>query len=115
MSRHIDISRQFDDAGEWNRRASDAVAAPMGSEHTAKLYVVWVGDPVPAAAMPAGPDIVTLADGLYLVRTDQTRSQLYHAVKRRLAPERLLVARADGHPKFKGMEAGALKWLRAGG
>lgn len=84
----------------------------MNSEPERALYLVWVGDPAGEAVDT--PDAVTLAEGLYLVRTDQTQSQLYHAVKGRTRPERLLVARADGHPKFKGMEAGALKWLRAG-
>ncbi|SDB06832.1 hypothetical protein [Bauldia litoralis] len=95
-------------------KSPDAVTAPMSAGDTSKIYVVWVGEPT-QSSMAEGPDVAVLADGLFLVRTDQTQSQLYHAVKRRLAPKRLLVARADGHPKFKGMEAGALKWLRAGG
>jgi hypothetical protein len=57
------------------------------------------------------PGAVELDDGLFLVRTDLTRSQLYHAVKRRIAPGRLLVAPLLAPPKFKGMKRGAAKEL----
>lgn len=60
-----------------------------------------------------GPALVALAPGLFLAESAQTRSQLYHALKRRFRPGRLLVAALDGDPKFKGMQSGALKWLRA--
>lgn len=65
-------------------------------------------------ALTALHDGRELAEGLWLIRSDQTQSQVYHALKRMTQPERLLVARVNGDPKFKGMSAGALKWLRRG-
>lgn len=78
----------------------------------AALYIVYLEaevapDPVQSL------DLLELAPGLYLAETTRTRSQLYHALKRRFAPRRLLVAPLADAPKFKGMRAGALKWLRA--
>lgn len=55
---------------------------------------------------------VELMPGLYLIRTEQTRSQLYHAIKRRLDPKQFLVAPLSDLPKFKGMNAGASKAVR---
>lgn len=66
-----------------------------------------------AAPMTPGPELVALAPGLYLAESTRTRSQLYHALKRRFQPQRLLVATLDGDPKFKGMQPGAQAWLRA--
>jgi hypothetical protein len=55
-----------------------------------------------------------LRDGLYLVETNETRSKAYHRIKRYLAPDAaLLMAPLADAPKFKGMEPGALKWVRA--
>ena len=85
---------------------------------TAMLYLVWIDSPVPVDA-ELDDDCQRLRPGLWLVRTEQTRSQLYHRLKRALpdAPA-LLVApladRRDGWPKFKGMDSGALAWLREG-
>ncbi|WP_394003704.1 hypothetical protein ACF3M1_02710 [Luteimonas sp. WGS1318] len=58
-------------------------------------------------------DSVQLAPGLHLVESTATRSQLYHRIKRRHAPDRLLVAPLTEPPKFMGMAPGALRWLRA--
>jgi hypothetical protein len=66
-----------------------------------------------AAPVTPGPELVALAPGLYLAESTRTRSQLYHALKRRFQPQRLLVATLDGDPKFKGMQPGAQAWLRA--
>lgn len=78
-----------------------------------RLYLVYVqGAERPDKAV-GNLQAVRLAETLFLVRSAQTRSELYHAVKRRSAPGQLLVAPLDGDPKFKGMAAGALKWLRA--
>lgn len=68
-----------------------------------------------SADAEALPNAVELDDGLFLVRTDLTRSQLYHAVKRRFAPGRLLVAPLLALPKFKGMKRGASKELSGSG
>ena len=71
------------------------------------LYLVYVRDPVPETSPLIGG--VELEPGLYLVRTEQTRSQLYHAIKQRVSPNALLVAPLNDLPKFKGMSAGATK------
>lgn len=71
------------------------------------LYLVYIRDPVPdQSPLFCG---VELEPGLYLVRTEQTRSELYHAIKRKLLPARLLVASLSGMPKFKGMRKHATK------
>lgn len=77
-----------------------------------RLYIVYFAG-AQAPVETDSPDIYRLDEGVYLVQTDQTRSQLYHAIKRRTHPEKLLVAPLADDPKFKGMEEGALKWLRA--
>ncbi len=71
------------------------------------LYLVYIRDPVPDQSPMFGG--VELEPGLYLVRTEQTRSQLYHAIKRELSPATLLVAPLSGMPKFKGMKKHATK------
>jgi len=58
-------------------------------------------------------DGIEIADGLFLIRSEKTRSRLYHALKRSAGPDTLLVAPLREAPKFKGMRAGALKWLRS--
>jgi hypothetical protein len=76
-----------------------------------ELYLVYVRDPVPETSPLVGG--VELEPGLYLVRTEQTRSQLYHAIKRRVSPNVLLVAPLSDLPKFKGMRAGVTKAVGA--
>lgn len=74
------------------------------------LYIVYVaGQDVD---MVDDPDVVVLDEGLYLVRSGQTRSQLYHAIKRRTDPAHLLVAPLADLPKFKGMKPGSLEKAR---
>ncbi|WP_416193759.1 hypothetical protein [Nitrobacter sp. TKz-YC01] len=74
------------------------------------LYIVYVvGQNVD---MVDDPDVVVLDDGLYLVRSGQTRSQLYHVIKRRTSPDQLLVAPLADLPKFKGMKSGSLEKAR---
>lgn len=82
------------------------------------LYLLWFDSP---GGLPDGfdwhGDAHVLASGLWLIRSDLTRSKLYHRIKRQLPEDSpLLLAPLDdtreGWPKFKGMEAGALKWLR---
>ena len=74
-------------------------------------------------AIPAGDDVPTqfdlhgdgkqLARGLYLIRSNLTRSKLYHRIKWQLPDgAALLVATLADDPKFKGMNAGALSWIR---
>src|SRR5690606_8832283 len=66
------------------------------------LYLVYVDVDVARHAEPS-PDLLELAPGLYLTESTRTRSQVYHAIKRRLQPRRLLVAPLADDPKFKGM------------
>ncbi|NZA25687.1 hypothetical protein H0E84_04770 [Luteimonas sp. SJ-92] len=76
------------------------------------LYIVYLeASALPGPIDPAG--MLELAPGLFLTETGQTRSQLYHDVKRRFRPDRLLVAPLADAPKFKGMAAGALAWVRS--
>ncbi|WP_058835601.1 hypothetical protein [Luteimonas abyssi] len=74
------------------------------------LYLVYL-EPEPPAEV--GAALRPLAPGLYLTHSAQTRSRLYHELKRRCRPRRLLVAPLADAPKFKGMQSGALAWLRA--
>ena len=83
----------------------------MGASDT-KLYLVHLDTDVARHPEPS-PDLVELAPGLYLTESTRTRSQVYHAIKWRFEPQRLLVAPLAGDPKFKGMQPGVLAWLRA--
>ena len=76
------------------------------------LYLVHLDIDVARHPDPA-PDLLELTPGLYLTESARTRSQVYHALKRRFGPRRLLVAPLAGDPKFKGMRPGVLAWLRA--
>lgn len=76
------------------------------------LYLVYVDVDVARHPEPS-PDLVELAPGLYLTESGRTRSQVYHAIKWRLNPGKLLVAPLADDPKFKGMTPGVLAWLRA--
>lgn len=84
------------------------------------LYLLWFDSP---DGLPDGfdfhGDAHVLASDLWLIRSDLSRSKLYHRIKWQLpADSPLLLApledNREGWPKFKGMEAGALKWLRSG-
>jgi hypothetical protein len=54
------------------------------------IHLVYV-EGTDGSPMAVDPDTFELAPGLVLVASGQTRSRLYHAIKRRLAPARLLV------------------------
>ena len=77
-----------------------------------RLYLVVAEGGGALADLVGELDAFALAPTMLLVRTGESRSRLYHFVKRRLAPERLFVAGLDAAPKFKGFAAGALNWLR---
>ena len=64
--------------------------ATMASTGTI-LYLVHLDIDVAAHPDPS-PDLVELSPGLYLTESARTRSQVYHAIKRRFSPRRLLVA-----------------------
>ena len=85
--------------------------ATMASTGTI-LYLIHLDIDVASHPDPS-PDLVELAPGLYLTESARTRSQVYHAIKRRFSPRRLLVAPLADDPKFKGMAPGALAWLRS--
>jgi hypothetical protein len=82
------------------------------------LYLVW-HDPAatPEAPLDLHGDAPPLAEGLWLIRSPLTRSKLYHRIKWQL-PGAAAIACAPldddpaGWPKFKGMESGALAWLK---
>lgn len=86
----------------------------------ATLYLLWFD---PCVDLPGGfdwhGDAHPLEDGLWLIRSDLTRSKLYHRIKWQLPEDTALLLaplsdEREGWPKFKGLAAGALKWLRAG-
>jgi hypothetical protein len=65
---------------------------------------------------PRGPwrEILVLRPGLVFVDSEQHRSAVYHALKDHLpADTPLLVVELTELPKFKGMAAGSLAWVRA--
>lgn len=84
---------------------------PTPQREDARVYIVYFEGSTPINLADEW-DAVILADNLFLVRTAASRSRLYHAVKRRLRPDQLLVAPLADDPKFMGMAAGALKWVR---
>lgn len=79
------------------------------------LYLIYLRDPETPLDESEFDGLRRLDDGLYLIRSGQSRSKVYHAVKWATEPQRLLVAPLGDDPKFLGMDSGALKWLRAGG
>ncbi len=83
-------------------------AEPQDDRDT--IYLVYLRGPATDLSGVAGA--VELDDGLYLVSSRLTRSRLYHAVKRRHAPDKLLVAPLAELPKFKGLKEGATKRAR---
>lgn len=72
------------------------------------------GEAVDAAAEGPWLDAFVLRDGLTLIDSPHSRSEVYHAVKH-LVPEgtALVVAPLADDPKFKGMASGARAWLDA--
>jgi hypothetical protein len=76
-----------------------------------QLLVVHVGAEKPLD-ITGDQTTIRLNECLFLVRSDQTQSQLYHSIKRKLDPSELFVGVLADDPKFKGMCNGALKWLR---
>ena len=76
-----------------------------------KLFVVYC-DPESAPEELEG-DARTLSPGLFLIRAEQSQSQLYHKMKRQLPEDTaLLVVTAASIPKFKSMTPGSTKWVR---
>ncbi len=86
----------------------------MTDDSGERLYLIYVRGAERPVAPEEFPEMARLADDLFLLRSAQSRSKVYHSVKWASRPEALLVAPLADDPKFKGMEAGALKWLRSG-
>jgi hypothetical protein len=81
------------------------------------LYVVYFEPEEDGAPHNKGPARAfagyKLKPGLHLVDSELTQSRLYHAIKRKLSEDAaLFVGALDDAPKFKKVNAGALKWLR---
>lgn len=83
------------------------------------VFVAWTSadlDGLDPSRDLAGPwrDVVVAAGGLAFVDSDETLSQVYHALKWAL-PEgvALVVAPVAGLPKAKGLVRGTNGWLRA--
>lgn len=78
------------------------------------LFLVYVRGATPCdRPLHFGGEAFLLADDLFLVRSELTRSRLYHQIKQQLATNAaLLVAPLADAPKFKSSNRGALKWLR---
>ena len=79
------------------------------------LYLLVAPDP---DSIPDSLDLLgegrRFAPGIYCILSDLTRSKLYHRIKWQLADDAaLLLAPLEEPPKFKGMDAGALSWLRS--
>lgn len=74
------------------------------------LWLVWFDSDV---ALDRFQDACQLRAGLWLVRSDATRSRVYHCAKRSLPQgTALLVAPLADAPKFKGMAPGSLSFVR---
>ena len=78
------------------------------------LYLVWHdGERAIDPEALHGFERIALRPGLMLIDCEETRSKLYHRVKWALpAGTALLVAPLADAPKFKGLQAGVLRWLR---
>ena len=78
------------------------------------LYLVWHdGEQAIEPEALHGVERVALRPGLLLIDSEETRSKLYHRIKWALPTGiALLVAPLSDAPKFKGLQPGALRWLR---
>ncbi|MBD58969.1 MAG: hypothetical protein CL808_02450 [Citromicrobium sp.] len=79
------------------------------------LYLLVIPDP---DAIPDRLDLCgdgrAFAPGVYCIASELSRSKLYHRIKWQLPDGTgLLVAPLADAPKFKGMDEGALAWLRS--
>ena len=86
----------------------------------AALYLLWI-DPAaePSEGLDLFGDAHPLATGLWLVRSELSRSKLYHRIKWQLEDgTALLVAplgtTSPAGPSSRGLAPGALQWLRGG-
>lgn len=76
-------------------------------------YLAYLPQTADIDAIEVDGAMFPLDDHLMLVRTEQTRSRLYHALKRQMPEDAaILVAPLEDAPKFKGMRQGALAAAR---
>ena len=84
------------------------------------LYLFWhEPDAAPPAEFDLHGDAHPLNEGMWLIRSELTRSKLYHRLKWQLPDDTSIMVAPllddpAGWPKFKGMAEGALAWLRGG-
>ena len=78
-----------------------------------QLYIVFFESATDPTPIVEELNMVRLSFGLFLVHSRLTQSKLYHKIKWAVEPENLFVGKLKEPPKFKGMEAGTLKWLRS--
>ncbi|MCA1749309.1 MAG: hypothetical protein ABR601_06920 [Parasphingopyxis sp.] len=81
------------------------------------LYLVWhQPGAIIEQELRQALDRFELQPGLLLVDSELSRSKLYHQIKWALPKDTpLLVAPLEDAPKFKGMETGALNWVKSRG
>ena len=83
------------------------------------VFIAWTSadlDRLDPSRDLAGPwrEVVVAASGLAFVDSDDTLSQVYHALKWSLPDGvALAVAPVAGLPKAKGLAPGTVRWLRA--
>lgn len=85
------------------------------SNSTDTLYLLVIRDPGKVSdRLDLHGDGRQFAPGLYCIASELSRSKLYHRIKWQLPDGTgLLVAPLADAPKFKGMDEGALVWLRS--
>lgn len=85
----------------------------MPDDAPSSLYLIYLRSPRHSLRVSEFAGMRQLDEGLYVLRSDQSRSKVYHAIKRAAQPEGLLVAPLADDPKFMGMAPGALASLRS--
>jgi hypothetical protein len=99
----------------WRDRSAQRIRR---TEPKVPLYIVYfdadedseVRNEAPAGALKS----FRLQPGMHLVHSELTQSRLYHKIKRKLSADAaLFVGAMSEAPKFKKMDAGALKWVRS--
>lgn len=78
------------------------------------IYLTYFESPSPGPSrLEQALEPAKLRDHLWLVQTDQTRSQLYHRIKKQLDEDAgLLVVQIEHPPKIKHLNAGTTKWIQ---
>ena len=79
------------------------------------FYVASLGKPISTEAeLIRLGELFELQTDLLLICSELSQSKIYHALKSHMPPDSaLFVGELVQLPKFRGMHAGALKWVRA--